>query len=159
MSLPSFSKNNATKIPPTKSEWHSHKSAASLKPTTKAAASVEVRDGRSASSKIRSDKKHIRDEDLRRQYSTYHVPTSNYKRYRTVWVIAVAIAVVFFILAMGSREISPSETLPFVFLFIADMSLVFAFIVNWKLIKPERKRYEQDTIKDAKSKKSSRSSK
>lgn len=128
------------------------KSAAEFKPAAKAAASVELKSEKSDSAKVKAEKKRLRDEDLRRRFKTYHVPTDTYKRYFLVCALAVANAIVFFILAMVSRELSASETLPFMFLFVADMSLVFAFIVNWKRIKPEREDYQRKMAKAAKSK-------
>lgn len=133
-------------------ESHARKSAASFKPATKAAFSVQITNARSESSKRKSEKKHLRDEELRRKFSAYHVPTDKYKRYFLICALAVANAIVFFTAAMICREYSPSETLPFVFLSIADLSLIFAFIINWKRIKPEREEYRENMAKAAKSK-------
>ena len=145
-------KGSSKEKPAEKNEGRTRKSAAQLKPATKAGASVDVKSGKSESAKVKSEKKRIRDEELRKKFRFYHIPTDTYKRYFLICVIAVVNAIVFFIAAMVCRELSPSETLPFVFLFIADMSLVFAFIVNWKRIKPEREEYQTMMAKEAKSK-------
>lgn len=152
MSIFTSSKNDRGEKQSAKTESRSHKSAASFKPAAKAASSVQVYEGKSESAKRKAEKKRIRDEELRKKFSMYHVPTDKYRRYFFICALAVANAIVFFAAAMICREISPSETLPFVFLSIADLSLIFAFIVNWKRIKPEREEYRQNMAKAAKSK-------
>lgn len=125
------------------------KSAASLKPKSKAAASVYVK----PTTKTRQEKKAIAREqrakrsELDRLY--YNPPTPEYKRLRRIWFALLAGAIVFTVLAMtvGNMYAAEDDSIMWAFLFPAYACIIAAIWLDMSKVRKVRREYQLEMLK------------
>ncbi|MBQ6454872.1 MAG: hypothetical protein IJJ32_02115 [Eggerthellaceae bacterium] len=128
------------------------KSAASLKPKSKAASSVVLESERKP--KTRAEKKAAKAEEKKKKESNpqnsyrYEKPTSErYKNLRKLWWVLIGIAVVLMVIvAVGQAWFTETSNEPlfYAILFAGWGFLIAALIVDFGPVRKERKRWEAE---------------
>lgn len=125
------------------------KSAASLKPKSKAATSVYVKSTQKTPKEQREARREQQRKvrELERKY--YDPPTPEYKRLRTIWWIVLGASIVLTILAMlGSTYIWPgNETLTWACLIPAYGGIIVALWLDFSKIRKVRMKYQEEMLK------------
>ena len=124
------------------------RSASSLKPKTKAAASVYMR----SNEKTPQEKKAIRKEQRQKQRELdsryYSPPTEEYKKLRRMWWVFLVAAIILTALAMIIPNMFPDHTsLTWVFLIPAYGCIIIALWLDFSKIRKVRQAYQQEMIK------------
>ncbi len=127
----------------------SRKSAASAKPKTKAAATVYIKPTEKTPQEKRAAQRAARQKEAERQRQ-YSVPdTPRYKKFRRIWWILMGIAVVFMVLSWVLQEYAPGAV-SYVFIGLAYVTLLAAFVLEFTKVSKERKLYAADMEKKLK---------
>lgn len=124
------------------------KSAASLKPKSKAASSVYVK----SNAKTPKEKKAIAREqrakrsELDRMY--YNPPTQEYKRLRRIWFALLAGAIIFTVLAMVvGNGMASSDATMWAFLLPAYACIIGAIWLDMSKVRKVRRKYQMEMMK------------
>lgn len=124
------------------------KSAASLKPKSKAASSVYVK----SNAKTPKEKKAIAREqrakrsELDRMY--YNPPTQEYKRLRRIWFALLAGAIIFTVLAMVvGNGMAGSDATMWAFLLPAYACIIGAIWLDMSKVRKVRRKYQMEMMK------------
>ena len=121
------------------------KSAASLKPKTKAAASVRVQSTTKTPQQKKAEKKvqRAKQAELDRKY--YNPPTAEYKRLRKIWWICLIGAIACTALSWVGRAWEP-EWISFAALGLAYVLIIAAFYVDFSKIRKCRRAYQAEMM-------------
>ncbi len=124
------------------------RSASSLKPKTKAAASVYIR----SNEKTPQEKKAIRKEQRQKQRELdsryYSPPTEEYKKLRRMWWVFLVAAIILTALAMIIPNMFPNHTsLTWVFLIPAYGCIIIALWLDFSKIRKVREKYQREMLK------------
>ena len=121
------------------------KSAASLKPKTKAAASVRVQSTTKTPQQKKADKKAERAKQAELDRKYYNPPTAEYKRLRKIWWICLIGAIACTALSWIARAWQP-EWLSFAALGLAYVLIIAAFYVDFSKIRKCRRAYQAEMM-------------
>ena len=119
------------------------KSAATMKPKTKAAATVRVQPTQKTKQQKKAEKKAVRAKqaDLDRQY--YNPPTPQYKRLRKIWWGLLIGAIVLTALSFFGRSFLP-EMGTYIALGLAYACIIGALYVDFSKIRKVRRAYQEE---------------
>lgn len=121
------------------------KSAASLKPKTKAAASVRVQSKTKTPQQKKADKKAARAKQAELDRKYYNPPTAEYKRLRKIWWICLIGAIACTALSWIARTWQP-EWISFAALGLAYVLIIAAFYVDFSKIRKCRRAYQAEMM-------------
>lgn len=119
------------------------KSAASMKPKAKAAASVVTARPKSDAQKKKEakEKEKAARAKEREQEALYHdPPTEKYKRFRTIWIVLLVVAVCLTLVSIFARSYLPEPAL-IVILVACYATIIGALYVDLGLMRKERRNY------------------
>lgn len=121
------------------------KSAATMKPKTKAASSVRVQPATKTKQQKKADKKAARAKqtEIDRQY--YNPPTPQYKRLRKIWWGLLIGAIVMTALSWVGRSFLP-EAATYVVLGLAYVCIIGALYVDFSKIRKVRRAYQEEMM-------------
>lgn len=122
------------------------KSAAAMKPKTKAAATVRVQPATKTKQQKKAELKAQRQADRAKQRELdqkyYTPPTERYKRLRRIWWGMIIAAVVMIVASLVMREVS--ETASFVCLGLVYVFMILALYFEFVKIRKVRKEYQEE---------------
>lgn len=126
-------------------QGQTRKSAASMKPKTKAASSVRVQPKVKSKQQKKADKKVARAKqtELDRQY--YNPPTPEYKRLRKIWWGLLIAAIAMTALSFFGRSFLP-EAATYVVLGLAYVCIIGALYVDFSKIRKVRRAYQEEMM-------------
>ena len=126
-------------------QGQTRKSAASMKPKTKAASSVRVAPKVKTKQQKKADKKAARTKqtEIDRQY--YNPPTAEYKRLRKIWWGLLIGAIVMTALSWVGRSFLP-EAATYVVLGLAYVCIIGALYVDFSKIRKVRRAYQEEMM-------------
>ena len=121
------------------------KSAATMKPKTKAASSVRIQPTVKTKQQKKADKKAARAKqtEIDRQY--YNPPTPEYKRLRKIWWGLLIGAIVMTALSWVGRSFLP-EAATYVVLGLAYVCIIGALYVDFSKIRKVRRAYQEEMM-------------
>lgn len=121
------------------------KSAATMKPKTKAASSVRIQPATKTKQQKKADKKTARTKqtEIDRQY--YNPPTAEYKRLRKLWWGLLIGAIVMTALSWVGRSFLP-EAATYVALGVAYVCIIGALYVDFSKIRKVRRAYQEEMM-------------
>ena len=121
------------------------KSAATMKPKTKAASSVRIQPTVKTKQQKKADKKAARAKqtEIDRQY--YNPPTAEYKRLRKIWWGLLIGAIVMTALSWVGRSFLP-EAATYVVLGLAYVCIIGALYVDFSKIRKVRRAYQEEMM-------------
>ena len=124
-------------------QGQTRKSAASMKPKSKAASSVRVQPTVKTKQQKKADKKAARTKqtEIDRQY--YNPPTAEYKRLRKIWWGLLIGAIVMTALSWVGRSFLP-EAATYVVLGLAYVCIIGALYVDFSKIRKVRRAYQEE---------------
>lgn len=123
----------------------SRKSAASLKPKSKAAASVRVQSKQKTPQQKKAEKKAERAKQAEIDRKYYNPPTAEYKRLRRAWWVCLAGAILATILSWIGRTWQP-EWISFAALGLAYVLIIVAFYIDFSKIRKCRRAYQAEMM-------------
>ena len=126
-------------------QGQTRKSAASMKPKSKAASSVRVQPTVKTKQQKKADKKAARTKqtEIDRQY--YNPPTAEYKRLRKIWWGLLIGAIVMTALSWVGRSFLP-EAATYVVLGLAYVCIIGALYVDFSKIRKVRRAYQEEMM-------------
>lgn len=116
------------------------KSAASMKPKSKAAASVRMQSTTKTKKQKKAEQKAARAKRNREEAQYYNPPTPEYRKWRKIWWVLLVLAVIMTIVTWFGRAYM-SDTMGFVVLGIAYACIILAFYVDFSKIRKIRRAY------------------
>lgn len=116
------------------------KSAASAKPKTKAAASVYIKPTEKTPQEKKAARRAERQKEQERQRKYYNPDTPRYKRLRRIWWVLLGAAIVMVVLSFAFQSNMPGYT-PFIVIALSYACIIGAFVLEFTVIRKERKRY------------------
>lgn len=119
------------------------KSAASMKPKTKAASSVRIKPVEKTKQQKKAEKKVERSKQAQLERKYYNPPTAEYKRLRKIWWALLIGAIVMVALSWLGRGILP-EMVTYVTLGLAYVCIIGALYVDFSKIRKARRRYAEE---------------
>ena len=122
------------------------KSAASVKPKTKAASSVRVQPTEKTKQQKKAEQKAARAKQMELDRRYYNPPTPEYKRLRKVWWGLLIAAIVMTVLSFAGRSFLP-ETVTYVTLGLAYACIIGALYVDFSKIRKVRRAYQEEMSK------------
>lgn len=128
------------------------KSAASMKPKSKAASSVYVRSAKKTPQERKAERKAERAKQAELNSKYYNPPTEEYKRLRRWWWIALIAAIVFTVLGLFAPQIFPGmRNAQWGFIVPAYACIIIALWLDLSKIRKVRQAYQIEMAKkDAK---------
>lgn len=117
------------------------KSAASMKPKSKAAASVRVQPKEKTKEQKKADKRAARQRQAELDRKYYNPPTEEYKRLRRIYWVLMVVAIVCVIASFAGRGIIPDVPL-YVILGLAYAAIIAALYVDMVKIRRVRRKYQ-----------------
>lgn len=119
------------------------KSAAAMKPKSKAAASVRVQPKEKTKQQKKAEKKVARQKqgELDRKY--YNPPTAEYKRLRRLWWVVLIAAVLMVALSWFARSWEPAW-ISYVTLGSSYVLIILAFYLDFSKIRKCRRKYQME---------------
>lgn len=121
------------------------KSAATMKPKTKAASSVRVQPATKTKQQKKADKKAVRAKQTQIDRQYYNPPTAEYKRLRKLWWGLLIGAIVMTALSWVGRSFLP-EVATYVALGIAYVCIIGALYVDFSKIRKVRRAYQEEMM-------------
>lgn len=119
------------------------KSAASMKPKSKAAASVRVQPKEKTKEQKKADKRAARQRQAELDRKYYNPPTEEYKRLRRIYWVLMVVAIVCVIASFAGRGVIPSTPL-YVILGLAYAAIIAALYVDMVKIRRVRRKYQAE---------------
>lgn len=119
------------------------KSAASMKPKSKAAASVRVQPKEKTKEQKKADKRAARQRQAELDRKYYNPPTEEYKRLRRIYWVLMVVAIVCVIASFAGRGIIPDVPL-YVILGLAYAAIIAALYVDMVKIRRVRRKYQAE---------------
>lgn len=121
----------------------SRKSAASMKPKTKAAASVRVQPKEKTKQQKKAEKKAERQKQSELERKYYNPPTQEYKRLKKIWWGLLIAAIIGVAVSFLGRSVLP-EAVTYVFLGLGYVCIIAALYVDFSKIRKARKKYQEE---------------
>ncbi len=121
------------------------KSAASLKPKTKAAASVHVQSATKTPQQKKAEKKAQRAKQAAIDRKYYNPPTAEYKRLKKIWWICLIGAIACTALSWVARAWQP-DWIGFAALGLAYVLIIAAFYIDFSKIRKCRRAYQAEMM-------------
>ena len=119
------------------------KSAASMKPKTKAAASVHVQSTVKTKQQKKAEQKAQRAKQAELDRKYYNPPTAEYKRLRKIWWGCLIGAILCTVLSWVGRSWQP-EFISYVALGLAYVLIIAAFYIDFSKIRKVRRAYQAE---------------
>ncbi len=121
------------------------KSAATMKPKTKAASSVRMQPATKTKQQKKADKKAARAKQIEIDRQYYNPPTPEYKRLRKIWWGLLIGAIVMTALSWVGRSFLP-EAATYVVLGLAYVCIIGALYVDFSKIRKVRRAYQEEMM-------------
>lgn len=121
------------------------KSAATMKPKTKAAASVHVQSKVKTKEQKKAEQKAQRSKQAELDRKYYNPPTDEYKRLRKMWWICLIAAILCTVLSWVARSWEP-EWISFGALALAYVLIIAAFYIDFSKIRKVRRAYQAEMM-------------
>lgn len=126
-------------------QGQTRKSAASMKPKSKAAASVHMQSTTKTKQQKKAEKKAARAKQAEVDRQFYNPPTPEYKRLRRIWWALLIMAILMTILSWAGRSFLP-EVATYVALGLAYACIIGALYVDFSKIRKVRRAYQQEVL-------------
>lgn len=121
------------------------KSAATMKPKTKAAASVHVQSKVKTKEQKKAEQKAQRAKQAELDRKYYNPPTEEYKRLRKMWWVCLIAAILCTVLSWVGRSWEP-EWISFGALALAYVLIIAAFYIDFSKIRKVRRAYQAEMM-------------
>lgn len=119
------------------------KSAASMKPKSKAAASVRIQPKEKTKEQKKADKRAARQRQAELDRKYYNPPTEEYKRLRRIYWVLMVVAIVCVVVSFAGRGIIPDTPL-YVILGLAYVAIIAALYFDLVKIRRVRRKYQEE---------------
>lgn len=126
-------------------QGQTRKSAASMKPKTKAASSVRVQPAQKTKQQKKAEQKAARTKQSEIDRKYYNPPTPEYKRLRKVWWGLLIGAILMTALSFLGREFLP-EMASYIILGLAYACIIGALYVDFSKIRKVRRAYQEEMM-------------
>lgn len=121
------------------------KSAAAMKPKTKAAQSVRMQPKVKTKEQKKAEQKVVRDKQTQVNRQYYNPPTAEYKRLRKLWWVLLVAAIVLTALSWLGRGVLP-EAGTYIALGLAYVCIIGALYVDFSKIRKVRRAYQEEMM-------------